>query len=135
MEELNVENEVKGHGMCFTYVGMESSREGSVEGEGDQGGSEPSSNEGGEGDRRDHEPCSNGVSEENGETGEGGKEEGEKEEEVMEEEEGDGEKSDSGEQPLFHLTVVNSYGSQEVQKLESSKTYKFSSESVPLVII
>ena len=40
----------------------------------------------------------------------------------------EGEKTDSGERLLFQLTVVNSYGSQEVQKLESSKTYKLSGE-------
>ena len=38
------------------------------------------------------------------------------------------EKTDSDDPPLFSLTVVNSYGSQEVQKLESSKTYRLSSE-------
>ena len=37
------------------------------------------------------------------------------------------EKSDNNEPQLFHLTVVNSYGSQEVQKLEPSKTYKLTS--------
>lgn len=37
------------------------------------------------------------------------------------------EKADVDEPHLFRLTVVNSYGSQEVQKLEVSKTYKFSS--------
>lgn len=38
------------------------------------------------------------------------------------------EKTDSDEPPLFCLTVVNSYGSQEVQKLELTQTYKLSSE-------
>ena len=42
----------------------------------------------------------------------------------------DEEKTDSGERPLFKLVVVNSYGSQEVQNLEPSKTYTFSSQSL-----
>lgn len=48
---------------------------------------------------------------------------GEKDEEMEE-----SEKSDSNELYLFRLVVVNSYGSQEVQKLEPSKSYKLSSE-------
>ncbi len=46
-----------------------------------------------------------------------------------EEVEGKG-KADDEERLLFQLTVVNSYGSQEVQKLEGSKRYKFSSQCI-----
>lgn len=41
-------------------------------------------------------------------------------------------KGSDEERALFQLTVVNSYGSQEVQKLERKKIYKFSSEPVHL---
>jgi hypothetical protein len=98
---------------------MDSSREGSADVEGDAA-----------------PPCSNGVSggeeeeekkEKSGDEGEEGKEE-ELEGDVGEGMEGEPEKADSTEQALFHLTVVNSYGSQEVQKLEKSRTYKLTSE-------
>lgn len=36
-------------------------------------------------------------------------------------------KAESNQGQLFQLKVVNSYGSQEVQKLEKSQTYRFSS--------
>ena len=50
-----------------------------------------------------------------------------KDDDAMEE----GEKSDDNERLLFQLVVVNSYGSQEVQKLEPAKTYKLSGEFEP----
>lgn len=40
---------------------------------------------------------------------------------------GKGKDGSDQEELLFQLKVVNSYGSQEVQKLEDSKTYRFSS--------
>lgn len=48
-----------------------------------------------------------------------------KDDDAMEE----GEKSDDNERLLFQLVVVNSYGSQEVQKLELAKTYKLSGQT------
>lgn len=47
---------------------------------------------------------------------------------IEKDEEMEEEKADSGEPSLFKLAVVNSYGSQEVQKLEPSQTYKLTSE-------
>lgn len=47
--------------------------------------------------------------------------------EKTDEEVGGKRKAEDGEHVLFQLTVVNSYGSQEVQKLEGSKKYKFTS--------
>jgi len=55
----------------------------------------------------------------------------EKKDVEMEEEEK--EKSDSTEQPLFRLTVVNSYGSQELQKLVPGTTYKLSCKKIHII--
>lgn len=70
-----------------------------------------------------HESCRNGVLENENRISSVKKSEetdADMEEEV--------EKADGRECSLFQLSVVNSYGSQEVQKLKPSTSYKFTSE-------
>lgn len=64
-----------------------------------------------------HESCRNGVLEEENRIS------SDQKSEDMEEVE----KADGRERSLFQLSVVNSYGSQEVQKLKPSTSYKFTS--------
>ena len=70
-----------------------------------------------------HESCRNGVLDEENRISSVQK--SEETDTDMEEEEV--EKADGRECSLFQLSVVNSYGSQEVQKLKPSTSYKFTS--------